>query len=329
MTVIKNFILETSKTGFLIHYFQGRLVQQLRQKIMEFYEKKEKQVELQRKIQASNSLNAGRLRCLKSVVLTRAGAEGRLHESVKSNVTCQEVANRFLVKSGNVSVADYFVKDFKDAKIECDNMLSAGISFLGEKPKFVVMSESRSLPVWCKLGLPKTTTYSVPAGYTPFFRNKGDIVAHKYYPGPANYDEASKQCKKDGSFLSGINELKEVEFLKSIAQCKNCQPWLGGLRRKDCEDKPSKDGTICTRVNSITWQDGVATEFFLDWWRNGNDGHTNPSSGTGGGLQACLTFIVGTPSWADEDSSRFLDDMGCEYKNPFFCMKRLNVTVEN
>lgn len=31
--------------------FKGRLVQQQRQKIMEYYEKKEKQVELQRKIQ--------------------------------------------------------------------------------------------------------------------------------------------------------------------------------------------------------------------------------------------------------------------------------------
>ncbi|PAV56253.1 hypothetical protein WR25_15693 [Diploscapter pachys] len=45
---------------------KGRLVQQQRQKIMEFYEKKEKQVELQRKIQSSNSLNAGRLTCLKA-----------------------------------------------------------------------------------------------------------------------------------------------------------------------------------------------------------------------------------------------------------------------
>ncbi|CAD6191867.1 unnamed protein product [Caenorhabditis auriculariae] len=45
---------------------KGRLVQQQRQKIMEHYEKKEKQVELQRKIQSSNSLNAGRLRCLKA-----------------------------------------------------------------------------------------------------------------------------------------------------------------------------------------------------------------------------------------------------------------------
>lgn len=45
---------------------QGRLVQHQRQKIMEYYEKKEKQVELQRKIQRSNMQNQGRLRCLKA-----------------------------------------------------------------------------------------------------------------------------------------------------------------------------------------------------------------------------------------------------------------------
>jgi hypothetical protein len=36
---------------------KGRLVQQQRLKIMEFYERKEKQVELQKKIQSSNMLN--------------------------------------------------------------------------------------------------------------------------------------------------------------------------------------------------------------------------------------------------------------------------------
>ncbi|KAF7638573.1 hypothetical protein Mgra_00001951 [Meloidogyne graminicola] len=45
---------------------KGRLVQQQRQKIMEYYEKKEKQVELQRKIQRSNMQNQGRLQCLKA-----------------------------------------------------------------------------------------------------------------------------------------------------------------------------------------------------------------------------------------------------------------------
>lgn len=45
---------------------KGRLVQQQRMKIMEYYEKKEKQVELQRKIQSSNMLNQARLKVLKN-----------------------------------------------------------------------------------------------------------------------------------------------------------------------------------------------------------------------------------------------------------------------
>jgi V-type H+-transporting ATPase subunit E len=45
---------------------KGRLVQMQRTKILEHYEKKEKQVELQRKIQRSNMQNQGRLKCLKA-----------------------------------------------------------------------------------------------------------------------------------------------------------------------------------------------------------------------------------------------------------------------
>ncbi|KAL1138779.1 hypothetical protein AAG570_008841 [Ranatra chinensis] len=44
---------------------KGRLVQHQRLKIMEYYERKEKQVELQKKIQSSNMLNQARLRVLK------------------------------------------------------------------------------------------------------------------------------------------------------------------------------------------------------------------------------------------------------------------------
>ncbi|XP_013166300.1 PREDICTED: V-type proton ATPase subunit E [Papilio xuthus] len=44
---------------------KGRLVQQQRLKIMEYYEKKEKQVELQKKINSSNMLNQARLKVLK------------------------------------------------------------------------------------------------------------------------------------------------------------------------------------------------------------------------------------------------------------------------
>ena len=45
---------------------KGRLVQQHRLKIMEYYERKEKQVELQKKIQSSNLLNQARLKVLKA-----------------------------------------------------------------------------------------------------------------------------------------------------------------------------------------------------------------------------------------------------------------------
>lgn len=44
---------------------KGRLVQHQRLKIMEYYERKEKQVELQKKIQSSNMLNQARLKVLK------------------------------------------------------------------------------------------------------------------------------------------------------------------------------------------------------------------------------------------------------------------------
>jgi len=45
---------------------KGRLVQQQRVKIMEYYERKEKQIELQKKIQNSNLQNQARLRVLKT-----------------------------------------------------------------------------------------------------------------------------------------------------------------------------------------------------------------------------------------------------------------------
>jgi len=44
---------------------KGRLVQHQRLKIMEYFERKEKQVELQKKIQSSNMLNQARLKVLK------------------------------------------------------------------------------------------------------------------------------------------------------------------------------------------------------------------------------------------------------------------------
>ncbi|VDN05902.1 unnamed protein product [Thelazia callipaeda] len=61
---------------------KGRLVQQQRTKILDYYEKKEKQVELQRKIQSSNMLNQGRLKCLKA----REDHLNKVLEEARSNL---------------------------------------------------------------------------------------------------------------------------------------------------------------------------------------------------------------------------------------------------
>ncbi|XP_071517081.1 V-type proton ATPase subunit E [Panulirus ornatus] len=57
---------------------KGRLVQQNRLKIIEYYERKEKQVELQKKIGASNLLNKSRLEVLKA---QEAHIKNVLHEA--------------------------------------------------------------------------------------------------------------------------------------------------------------------------------------------------------------------------------------------------------
>jgi len=68
---------------------KGRLVQQQRIKIMEYYERKEKQVELQKKIQQSNMLNAARLKVLKSredhVATVFEEAKRRLADIIKDS----------------------------------------------------------------------------------------------------------------------------------------------------------------------------------------------------------------------------------------------------
>jgi len=68
---------------------KGRLVQQQRIKIMEYYERKEKQVELQKKIQQSNMLNAARLKVLKAredhVATVLEEAKRRLADIIKDS----------------------------------------------------------------------------------------------------------------------------------------------------------------------------------------------------------------------------------------------------
>jgi len=82
---------------------KGRLVQQQRLKIMEYYEKKEKQVELQKKIQSSNMLNQARLKVLKvredHVRSVLDEARRRLGEVTKDSGKYKEVVLTLVVQA--------------------------------------------------------------------------------------------------------------------------------------------------------------------------------------------------------------------------------------
>jgi len=81
---------------------KGRLVQQQRLKIMEYYERKEKQVELQKKIQHSNMRNAARLRVLKDredhVGSVFDEAKRRLAEITKDRATYKALISSLIAQ---------------------------------------------------------------------------------------------------------------------------------------------------------------------------------------------------------------------------------------
>uniref|UniRef100_T1H6F6 V-type proton ATPase subunit E n=1 Tax=Megaselia scalaris TaxID=36166 RepID=T1H6F6_MEGSC len=82
---------------------KGRLVQQQRLKIMEYYEKKEKQVELQKKIQSSNMLNQARLKVLKvredHVRSVLDEARRRLGEVTKNQAEYRQILQKLIVQA--------------------------------------------------------------------------------------------------------------------------------------------------------------------------------------------------------------------------------------
>jgi len=81
---------------------KGRLVQQQRLKIMEYYERKEKQVELLKKIQSSNMLNQARLKVLKvredHVRNVLEEARRRLSEVTRNPSKYAEILNSLIVQ---------------------------------------------------------------------------------------------------------------------------------------------------------------------------------------------------------------------------------------
>ncbi|MEE6477992.1 hypothetical protein FKM82_011701 [Ascaphus truei] len=107
---------------------KGRLVQTQRLKIMEYYEKKEKQIEQQKKIQMSNLMNQARLKVLKARDDLISGLYQLLEPKVLIRCRKQDLA---LVKSSvQKNIPAYKAATKKDLEVGVDheNHLSPDIA---------------------------------------------------------------------------------------------------------------------------------------------------------------------------------------------------------
>ena len=95
---------------------KGRLVQQQRTKILEYFEKKEKQVELQRKIQRSNMQNTGRLKCLKA---REDHLRGVLNEATSNLSKISADSNRYPSILKGLMMQGLFQLLEKDVHLRC------------------------------------------------------------------------------------------------------------------------------------------------------------------------------------------------------------------
>ncbi|UMM14764.1 hypothetical protein L5515_002446 [Caenorhabditis briggsae] len=268
------------------------------------------------------------------VWLTRSGAEVKLDMRAMAWKTCQKESNPFEVKVKDGPSGTIPVKNIQNPSATCENMRSAAIAHSkGHPAELRVMSDSRSLPIWCKLGRHAMFDFEKPPNYHVFERANGEKIGHRLFKEKMTFEEAQKTCEGDGGVLTGINSREEADFLAEVAKKeganKNSQMWLGGHRKDICANingyvkNPNDE---CSRNKVIAWQNNVATQFYDDWWKDA-PGILNPDYASG--KQECLTYVYGNPGWADKKSKGFLDDVGCNGKLPFFCTKKLKLVRTN
>jgi len=151
---------------------KGHLVQQARVKIMEYYERKEKQIELQKKIQNSNLQNNGRLRVLKAredhVKMLREDTRSRLvelsqdvagykklleglivqglYQLIEENVTirCRQKDVQHVQDVLGKAIASYKEATKRDTKVTIDNSnflspdLAGGVELIAQNGRIKV-----------------------------------------------------------------------------------------------------------------------------------------------------------------------------------------------
>ncbi|XP_030625383.1 V-type proton ATPase subunit E 1a isoform X3 [Chanos chanos] len=107
---------------------KGRLVQTQRLKIMEYYEKKEKQIEQQKKIQMSNLMNQARLKVLKARDDMITGFYQLLEPKVVIRCRKQDLALVQAAVQKNIPIYKNTVKSNIDVQTDENNFLSPDIS---------------------------------------------------------------------------------------------------------------------------------------------------------------------------------------------------------
>merc|ERR1712179_809798 len=125
---------------------KGRLVQQQRLKIMEYYERKEKQVELQKKIQSSNMLNQARLKALKHrddhVASVLEEAKVQLGGVTKDKKKYTEILQQLLTQGMCQLLEPALLVRCCQVKLDTENWIPAdrtgGLEILAQKGKIKV-----------------------------------------------------------------------------------------------------------------------------------------------------------------------------------------------
>ncbi|KAA8580296.1 hypothetical protein FQN60_005831 [Etheostoma spectabile] len=107
---------------------KGRLVQTQRLKIMEYYEKKEKQIEQQKKIQMSNLMNQARLKVLKARDDMISGFYQLLEPKVTIRCRKQDVQMVQASIQRNIPIYKAAVKMNIEVRIDQDNFISPDVS---------------------------------------------------------------------------------------------------------------------------------------------------------------------------------------------------------
>ncbi|XP_061532899.1 V-type proton ATPase subunit E 1-like isoform X2 [Phycodurus eques] len=106
---------------------KGRLVQTQRVKIMDYYEKKEKQIEQHKKIQMSNLMNQARLKVLKARDDMITGFYQLLEEKVIIRCRQQDVEMVQVAVTKNIPIFKAAVKKHIAVQIDMDHFLPSSI----------------------------------------------------------------------------------------------------------------------------------------------------------------------------------------------------------